>query len=104
MTVPTLIFDEVDTGISGKTAETVGKLLRELSSNTQVLCVTHLAQIAALGHNHFKVQKNQTKTTTATQIIALSGEERVQELARMLGGANITKHAIAHAEEMLENV
>jgi len=102
MTTPTLIFDEVDAGISGKTAETVGKLLKKLSYNTQVLCVTHLPQIAAQGAHHFKVQKKQTQKSTATEIYLLEENERIEELARMLGGATITQHALAHAKEMLE--
>lgn len=98
---PTLIFDEVDAGISGKTAETVGKLLRQLSKDAQVLCVTHLPQIAAQGHHHFNVLKKQTKDSTTTTIVPLGSEERIQELARMLGGALITERTLAHAEEML---
>lgn len=103
MTTPTLIFDEVDAGISGKTAETVGKLLRKLGLETQVLCVTHLPQIAAQGMHHYKVTKTQTKETTTSDIISLDKLERVKEIARMLGGAAITQHALLHAEEMLEN-
>lgn len=98
---PTLIFDEVDAGISGKTAETVGKLLRQLSKDAQVLCVTHLPQIAAQGHHHFNVLKKQTKDSTTTTIVPLGSSERIQELARMLGGALITERTLAHAEEML---
>jgi DNA repair protein RecN (Recombination protein N) len=101
---PTLIFDEVDAGISGKTAETVGKLLRQLSQGAQVLCVTHLPQIAAQGNHHFNVIKTQTKNSTTTCIVPLSEPERIQELARMLGGAAITARTLAHAEEMLESV
>lgn len=101
---PTLIFDEVDAGISGKTAETVGKLLRQLSMDAQVLCVTHLPQIAVQGHHHCHIVKTQTKDSTTTQIIPLNETERVKELARMLGGATITERTLAHAEEMLESV
>ncbi len=104
MTIPTLIFDEVDAGISGKTAETVGKLLKTLASDTQVLCVTHLPQIAAMGHHHYKVEKQQTKESTTTIIYSLEREQRVHELARMLGGSLITQHALMHAKEMLEPV
>lgn len=104
MTIPTLIFDEVDAGISGKTAETVGKLLRKLSASTQVLCVTHLPQIAALGHQHYKVEKTQTVDTTTTHITPLAFADKIQEIARLLGGAQVTKHALAHAKEMLETV
>jgi DNA repair protein RecN (Recombination protein N) len=102
MTTPTLIFDEVDVGISGKTAETVGKLLRKLAGSTQVLCVTHLPQVAAQGHQHYKVEKNQSQDTTTTHISPLDASAKTQEIARMLGGAHITKHALAHAEEMLQ--
>lgn len=102
MTTPTLIFDEVDAGISGKTAETVGKLLKKLSSEVQVLCVTHLPQIAAQGDHHFKVTKEQTVNSTHTDIKRLSQTERVEELARMVGGAKITESALRHAKEMLE--
>jgi DNA repair protein RecN (Recombination protein N) len=98
---PTLIFDEVDAGISGKTAETVGKLLRQLSKDAQVLCITHLPQIAVQGHHHFNVLKKQTKDSTTTTIVPLGSSERIQELARMLGGAVITERTLAHAEEML---
>ena len=98
---PTLIFDEVDAGISGKTAETVGKLLRQLSKNAQVLCITHLPQIAVQGHHHFNVLKKQSQDNTTTCIVPLVSSARVQELARMLGGAIITERTLAHAEEML---
>lgn len=98
---PTLIFDEVDVGISGKTAETVGKLLRQLGQNTQVFCITHLPQIAAQGQHHLHVLKKQTQNSTTTTIVPLDMPERVQELARMLGGALITERTLAHAEEML---
>ncbi len=104
ITTPTLIFDEVDVGISGKTAEVVGNLLRTLGSHAQVLCVTHLPQVAAKAHHHFKVEKKQTKNSTATQIVLLDKKERIQEVARMLGGITITQNTLAHAEEMLEIV
>lgn len=103
MSTPTLIFDEVDAGISGKTAETVGKLLKILSQNTQTLCVTHLPQIAAQGDHHFKVEKQQTTTNTTTHIYTLEKTDRVKEIAGMLGGSTITKNALAHAQEMLES-
>ncbi|MDB6096087.1 MAG: repair protein RecN [Francisellaceae bacterium] len=104
ITTPTLIFDEVDVGISGKTADMVGQLMRKVANNTQVLCVTHLPQVAAYGHNHYKVEKKQTKDKTHTHISLLKKEDKIQEIARMLGGIKITPHAIAHAEEMLESV
>lgn len=98
---PTLIFDEVDVGIGGKTADVVGDLLRELSDKTQVLCITHLPQVAARGHHHFKAEKTVGKKEANTNIRLLSHEERVEEIARMLGGAKITKQVVAHAEEIL---
>lgn len=99
---PTLIFDEVDVGIGGSTAAIVGKLLRELGSNAQVLCVTHLPQVAAQGNHHFQVNKSTEKNQTSTHIKLLSAEEKVQEIARMLGGMKITQQTLAHAKEMLE--
>lgn len=103
ISTPTLIFDEVDAGISGKTAETVGKLLKILSQNTQTLCVTHLPQIAAQGDHHFKVEKQQTTVATTTHIYPLEKTDRVKEIAGMLGGSTITQNALAHAQEMLES-
>ncbi len=101
--VPTLIFDEVDTGIGGAVAEVVGKLLRQLGESHQVLCVTHLPQVAACGHHHFEVSKKQDNGETRSQILALSHTERIEEIARMLGGMNITDTSRHHAEEMLNN-
>ncbi len=101
--VPTLIFDEVDTGIGGAVAEVVGKLLRQLGESHQVLCVTHLPQVAACGHHHFEVSKKQDNGETRSQILALSHAERIEEIARMLGGMNITDTSRHHAEEMLNN-
>jgi DNA repair protein RecN (Recombination protein N) len=104
MTIPTLIFDEVDVGISGKTAEIVGKLIRTLSKATQVLCVTHLPQVAAQSHQHYKVEKVQTTESTTTHIQPLSPEQKVQEIARLLGGITISQSALHHAEEMVQSV
>lgn len=98
----TLIFDEVDTGISGGTAEIVGKLLRDLGNDAQVLCITHLPQVAAQGHQHFQVQKLATKNSTQTRIVPLAAPQRVEEVARMLGGVKITEQTLAHAREMLD--
>jgi DNA repair protein RecN (Recombination protein N) len=98
---PTLIFDEVDTGIGGKTAEMVGQLLRELGEKTQVFCITHLPQVAAKGHHHLKVEKLTTKNDVSTQIQPLSSAQRIEELARMLSGTKITQQTLAHAEELL---
>ena len=100
-TTPTMVFDEVDSGIGGGIAEIVGQKLRSLSHNRQVLCVTHLPQVAAQAHYHLYVQKNQQTDITSSQVRLLSEKERVEEIARMLGGINITAHSLAHAQEML---
>ncbi|TPH03232.1 DNA repair protein RecN [Haemophilus haemolyticus] len=102
--IPTLIFDEVDVGISGKTASVVGKLLRQLSERCQVLCVTHLPQVACHGHHQFNVEKFIVDNKTETQMTALSQAERVPALARLLGGSEITELALANAQEMLDLV
>ncbi|HMV38069.1 MAG TPA: DNA repair protein RecN [Plasticicumulans sp.] len=99
--IPTLIFDEVDTGIGGGVAEIVGRRLRELGSGRQVLCVTHLPQVAAQAHRHLQVHKQTDGESTATRVIALDAEARVQEIARMLGGIDITARTLAHAREMI---
>ena len=103
-TIPALIFDEVDVGISGGTAEIVGKLLRHLGESHQVLCITHLPQVAAQGHHHIKVDKVNRNNMTFSHIQHLVGAEKVQEIARMLGGVEITKTTLAHAKEMIESV
>jgi DNA repair protein RecN (Recombination protein N) len=100
--VPTLIFDEVDAGIGGRVAEIVGRELRRLANNRQVLCVTHLPQVASLAQQHVQVQKHSKRRQTRTDLRSLSGESRVEEIARMLGGVKITDQALAHAREMLE--
>lgn len=102
--IPTLIFDEVDVGISGKTASVIGKLLRQLGDKCQVLCVTHLPQVACHGHHQFNVEKFTVDDKTETKMIALSQEERVPALARLLGGSEITDLALANAQEMLDLV
>ena len=102
--IPTLIFDEVDVGLSGSTASVVGKLLRQLGDKCQVLCVTHLPQVACCGHNQFNVEKFIIDKKTETKMTALSQEERVPALARLLGGSQITELALANAREMLESV
>ncbi|WAR45863.1 DNA repair protein RecN [Methylomonas rapida] len=102
-TTPTMIFDEVDSGIGGGIAEIVGQKLRRLSRNRQVLCVTHLPQVAAQAHQHLFVAKNQKAAVTSSTVKRLGDEERVQEVARMLGGVTITENTLAHAREMLES-
>ena len=99
---PTLIFDEVDAGIGGAVAETVGKLLHQLGQSHQILCVTHLPQVAAQGNHHLKVSKSQNGDKTVSQVQPLGRSERVEEVARMLGGATITDTTRRHARELLE--
>ena len=100
-TVPSMVFDEVDVGIGGAVAEVVGKLLRALGERAQVLCVTHLPQVAAQGSHHLQVTKASDGKTTEAGLRSLSEEEKVEEIARMLGGVKITKQTLAHAKEML---
>lgn len=97
----TMIFDEVDAGIGGGVAEIVGQRLRQISARRQVFCVTHLPQVASLGQNHLRVLKMTGTQETRTRVTALSTEERVEEIARMLGGLKITSQTRAHAKEML---
>jgi len=99
--VPTLIFDEVDTGIGGAVAATVGRLLRELGSRKQVLCVTHLPQVAACGEVHLRVTKTGDGDAVRTSIERLGATARVEELARMLGGLAVTAKTRANARELL---
>lgn len=101
--VPILVFDEVDVGIGGGVAEIVGQLLNKLGQQRQVLCITHLAQVASQGHNHLQVRKNVLKETTYANIKQLDYQQRIEEIARMLGGIEITSQTLAHAEEMLEH-
>lgn len=100
-TIPTLVFDEVDVGISGATAEIVGLMLRAVGERGQVICVTHLPQVAALGHHHCVVAKHQADNQTRTDIRPIKDDHRIDEIARMLGGIDITAQTRAHAEEML---
>lgn len=100
-TVDTLIFDEVDTGISGSAAEKVGLKLKQVSENSQVLCVTHQAQIAALADHHYLICKQVDDGRTFTEVSILDHNGRVNELARIIGGVNITEAALTHAESML---
>lgn len=99
-TTPTLVFDEVDVGIGGGTAEVVGRLLRALGENGQVLCVTHLPQVAAQCHQHLFVSKFTEQDATYSRIETLDDQGRISEVARMLGGVDMTEHTIAHAREM----
>lgn len=99
--IPTLVFDEVDVGIGGPTAEIVGQLLRRLGERGQVLTVTHLPQVAAQGHHHLFVHKVRNSDATHTAVANLSKRERVEEVARMLGGIDLTKESLAHARKMV---
>jgi DNA repair protein RecN (Recombination protein N) len=99
--VETVVFDEVDAGIGGSAAETVGKKLAELSDTHQVLCITHLPQIAKFGDHHFRISKQVVSGRTVTRITSLNRDERVEELARMLGGEKITQTTLAHARELI---
>jgi DNA repair protein RecN (Recombination protein N) len=101
VTTPTLIFDEVDVGISGPVAAGVGKLLRQLGENTQVICVTHLPQVASQGHQQLFVEKYTDGIATETRMRALEPQERVAEIARLLAGENISASALANARELL---
>jgi DNA repair protein RecN (Recombination protein N) len=98
--VPTLVFDEVDVGIGGATAEVVGNLLRELGKQAQIICVTHLAQVASQGNQHLKVIKEGNDLDVETTVVTLDEAERIEEIARMLGGISVTDQSLAHAEEM----
>ena len=99
--VPVLVFDEVDVGISGGTAEIVGQLLRELGQNAQILCITHQPQVAAKGHQHWQVEKYNVEDKTLSRVISLDKNQRIQEIARMSGGVTITQETLKHAESML---
>ena len=99
--IPTMVFDEVDSGIGGRVAEMVGRRLRELGTHRQVLCVTHLPQVASLADQHFRISKMSDGKATRTGVDGLGKKERVQELARMLGGLEITEKTLEHAAEML---
>jgi DNA repair protein RecN (Recombination protein N) len=99
--IPTLVFDEVDAGIGGAVAEEVGKKLKRIAAKHQVFCITHLAQIASMATSHYGVAKSVKKDRTSTEVRLLDAKERVDEIARMLGGKTITDATIKHAEEMI---
>ena len=102
--VPTLVFDEVDVGIGGGVAEVVGKHLRQLATTQQVICITHLPQVAAQAHQQLHVSKQQSGDSTHIDVSKLNNTQRIEEIARMLGGMNITEKTRSHAEEMLTSV
>jgi DNA repair protein RecN (Recombination protein N) len=98
----TLIFDEIDTGIGGRAAEAVGKKLKSLSRSNQVLCVTHLPQIATFADHHYLIEKKRAGDRTHTKVRLIDGGERTEEIARMLSGAKVTETSLKHAEQMLK--
>ena len=100
--IPSLIFDEIDAGISGRTAQIVGEKIKSISKNHQVICVTHLPQIAALGDNHFLIEKMDKSGKTQIHVKKLKYEERVDEISRLIAGVNLTETTKQHAREMLE--
>ncbi|MDR0560348.1 MAG: DNA repair protein RecN [Prevotellaceae bacterium] len=102
MALPTIIFDEIDTGISGEVADKMGDIIKEMSNKTQVINITHLPQIAAKGDKHYRVYKEDTETATYTKMNKLSKDERITEIAKMLSGSKITDAAIKHAKELLK--
>lgn len=97
----TLVFDEIDTGIGGSAAEAVGKKLKALSKGNQVLCVTHLPQIATFADHHYLIEKRETSGRAKTTVRQITGEERTEEVARMLSGAKLTETSRKHAEQMI---
>jgi DNA repair protein RecN (Recombination protein N) len=99
--LPTLIFDEIDTGVSGEIAHKMGDIMKEMSLRFQLLSITHLPQIAAKGDYQYKVFKSDIDDQTQTMIKVLNNDERLEEIAKMLGGEKITDSAIAHAEQLL---
>lgn len=99
--IPTLIFDEIDTGISGIAASVVGKKMQEIARNHQIICITHLPQIAACGDYNYRIEKEADATSARTQVVALGEEDTVNEIARLLGGSNITPTTIASAKELI---
>ena len=100
-TAQTLIFDEVDSGVGGAVAETVGRLMERLGADRQVFAVTHLPQVAACAHHHLLVAKQWQGTSTQSTVTAIAQEARVREIARMLGGEKLSETTLAHAREML---
>ncbi|MCH5349540.1 MAG: DNA repair protein RecN, partial [Oscillospiraceae bacterium] len=101
--IPTMIFDEVDTGVSGRAAQKIGVKLRQVSKSRQVLCVTHLSQIAVMADNHLLIEKSNTDDRTYTNVTSLDTEQRISEIARILGGEHITQTTLDNAAEQLSS-
>ena len=99
--LPTIMFDEIDTGVSGEIAHKMGRIMEQMSVTMQVFSITHLPQIAAKGQSHFKVYKEDIDETTVTALKKLTNDERVLEIAQMLGGKKVSDSAIAHAKQLL---
>lgn len=100
--IPTMIFDEIDAGISGVAATVVGRKMREIARNHQIICITHLPQIAAFGQHHYRIEKTSDETSTYTSVVELTEEEKPAEIARLLGGENVTETTLQSARELLE--
>ena len=99
--LPTIVFDEIDTGVSGTMAERMAQVMQEMAAHCQVLCITHLPQIAALGHRHYRVHKAETEAGTTSHIDLLDNDARIREIANMLSGAQLTEAAINNARALL---
>ena len=99
--LPAIIFDEIDTGVSGKVASKLAKLLRRLSSGMQVICITHLPQVAGQADDHLRVEKNEENGRTASRLVRLDQNQRIEELAHMLSGEKLTDAAVENARELL---
>ena len=100
--LPTIIFDEIDTGVSGTMAEKMANVMQQMACNCQVICITHLPQIAALGTTHYRVYKQEDETGTTSHIDRLTPDERIREIANMLSGAEMTEAAINNAKSLLK--
>lgn len=101
--VNTMIFDEIDTGVSGRAAGKIAEKLRAVAKNKQVLCITHLAQLASKADNHYLIEKNVIDGKTATTVTLLSGQRRIEEIARIMGGSQVTQTTLDAARELIEN-
>jgi DNA repair protein RecN (Recombination protein N) len=99
--LPTLILDEIDTGVSGRIADEIGNVMQEMAENMQLIVITHLAQVAAKGNNNYKVLKSDIAGKTQTQIVSLNQEEKLTEIAQLLSGSKITDAAILQAKELM---
>ena len=100
--MPSSIYDEIDTGVSGEIARKVGGMMQEMSGSQQVIVITHLPQIASLGTNHLFVYKSENKSSVETQVRILAGDERINEIAKMISGDVLTAHAVEQSKELLK--